>query len=125
MRAHSENAGKLARFLQSHPQVDKVYFPWLETNPGYQIAKSQMKLSGGMLSFQPIGNSDRAYRVAANTKLFTRATSLGTYLSLIEHRASIEGPETQAPDNLLRVSVGLENIDDLMEDIDQALNASI
>lgn len=125
MRAHSENATRLAHFLQSHSQVDKVYFPWLESSPGYQIAKSQMALSGGMLSFQPNGDSDRAYRVAANTKLFTRATSLGTYLSLIEHRASIEGPETQAPPNLLRVSVGLENIEDLMEDIDKALKASL
>ena len=125
MRVHSESANRLAEFLQAHPQVDRVYFPWLKTNPGYDIAKGQMELSGGMLSFQPTGNSDRAYRVAAKTKLFTRATSLGTYLSLIEHRASIEGPETQAPDNLLRISVGLENIEDLIEDMNQALNASI
>jgi cystathionine gamma-synthase len=76
---------------------------------------------GGMLSFQVNGGGEPAMSVAAKTKIFTRATSLGGVESLIEHRASIEGPGTTSPENLLRLSIGLENADDLIEDLDQAL----
>ena len=76
---------------------------------------------GGMLSFQVSGGKDAAMQVAANVRLFVRATSLGGTQSLIEHRASIEGPETNTPDDLLRVSVGLESVDDLIDDLSQAL----
>jgi cystathionine gamma-synthase len=80
-----------------------------------------MNLFGGMLSCRVRGGKEQAFRVAAKTRLFTRATSLGSYESLIEHRASIEGPESSTPDDLLRLSVGLENAEDLIEDLEQAL----
>lgn len=82
---------------------------------------TQMAMFGGMLAFRVRGGRDAAFAVAARTKLFTRATSLGSYESLIEHRASVEGPESRAPQDLLRVSVGLENADDLIADLEQAL----
>jgi cystathionine gamma-synthase len=124
MRGHSENALKIAQFLDQHPAVEKVYYPGLEHDPGHDLAKRQMKLFGGMLSFQVAGGQDRALAVCSKVKLFTRATSLGGTESLIEHRASIEGPKTQTPDNLLRASIGLEHVDDLLEDLLQALEAS-
>jgi cystathionine gamma-synthase len=80
-----------------------------------------MQLFGGMLSIQVRGGEAEAMRVAARVKLFTRATSLGGTESLIEHRKSIEGPESPTPDNLLRLSVGLEDVLDLVEDLEQAL----
>jgi cystathionine gamma-synthase len=80
-----------------------------------------MRQPGGMLSFQVKGGRKRAFEVAARVTLFTRATSLGGAESLIEHRASVEGPETRTPDNLLRLSIGLEHADDLVEDLAQAL----
>ena len=123
MRAHSENATKVAEFLNGHPGVPRVYYPGLEEHPGHEIAARQMSMPGGMLSFQVRGGADAAFRVAANVKLFTRATSLGSYESLIEHRASIEGAGTATPDDLLRVSVGLEHPDDLIEDLERALTA--
>ena len=121
MRAHSENAGKVASFLSRHRQVDAVHYPGLEDHSGYHIAAGQMELFGGMVSFQVPGGREKAMAVAAGTRLFTRATSLGGTESLIEHRASIEGPDTQTPDNLLRLSIGPENAEDLIEDLDQAL----
>ena len=124
MRGHSENALKIAQFLDQHPAVEKVYYPGLEHDPGHDLAKRQMKLFGGMLSFQVAGGQDRALAVCSKVKLFTRATSLGGTESLIEHRASIEGPRTQTPENLLRASIGLEHIDDLIEDLMQALEDS-
>jgi len=108
MRGHQENAQKLTAFLESHAEVEKVFYP------GF----------GGMLSFLVKGGKDKAHKVANSTKIFTQATSLGGVESLIEHRASIEGPDTKTPRNLLRVSVGLENIEDLIEDIDLAIRTS-
>ena len=122
MRAHSENAARVAAFLDDHPEVLQVFYPGLPGHPGHDIASRQMSRFGGMLSFRVRGGSEAAFRVASRTALFTRATSLGSYESLIEHRASIEGPASQTPDDLLRVSVGLENADDLISDIDQALD---
>lgn len=122
MRAHSENALKVATFLSEHPKVEAVHYPGLKQHPGHEIATSQMQLFGGMLSFQVKGGREMAFAVVAKVKLFTRATSLGGVESLIEHRASIEGAATKTPDNLLRVSVGLEHADDLIEDLAQALN---
>ena len=124
MRAHSENAAKVATFLNDHPKVLEVYYPGLEGHPGHEVALRQMNLFGGMLSFRVIGGREEAFRVAASTSVFTKATSLGSYESLIEHRASIEGPESLTPDDLLRVSVGLENADDLISDLEQALAGS-
>ena len=112
----------MAEFLYRHPRVQAVHYPGLAGHPGRKLAQQQMAASGGMLSFQLKGGLDEAMKVAAKVKLFTRATSLGGTESLIEHRASVEGPDTRTPDNLLRVSVGLENSDDLIEDLAQALS---
>ncbi len=121
MRAHSEHAALVAAYLATHPRVERVYYPGLSTHPGFELARQQMRLFGGMLSFQVSGGKAEAMAVAARVKLFTRATSLGGVESLIEHRASIEGPDSTAPENLLRVSVGLEHPDDLIADLAQAL----
>ena len=116
MRAHSENAARVARFLDGHPAVAEVFYPGLESHPGHEVASEQMSLFGGMLSFLVQGDRERAMDVAANVRVFTRATSLGGTHSYVEHRASIEGPGTAAPENLLRLSVGLEHPDDLTEE---------
>jgi cystathionine gamma-synthase len=121
MRAHSENGLKVAEFLAQHRKVASVHYPGLRSHPGYEIARRQMSMFGGMLSFQVKGEGEAAMSVAAKTKIFTRATSLGGVESLIEHRASIEGAGTTSPENLLRLSIGLENAGDLIEDLDQAL----
>ena len=121
MRAHSENAMKVAEFLARHPKVARVHYPGLPAHPGHKIAAKQMSLFGGMLSFEVKDGRDVAMSVTAKTKIFIRATSLGGVESLIEHRASIEGPGTTSAEGLLRLSIGLENADDLIEDLDQAL----
>lgn len=121
MRAHSENALKVAEFLTNHPQIEQVYYPGLKQHSGYEIALKQMSLFGGMISCQVKGGKDKAFAVAGKVKIFTRATSLGGVESLIEHRASIEGKGTKTPENLLRLSIGLEHPDDLINDLAQAL----
>jgi cystathionine gamma-synthase len=121
MRGHSENASKVAEFLSRHSAVEVVHYPGLKEHAGYEVACRQMELPGGMLSFQVKGGREKAFEAAAKVKVFTRATSLGGVESLIEHRASVEGPETRTPDNLLRLSIGLEHADDLIEDLAQAL----
>ena len=121
MRAHSENGAKVAAFLSRHSGVDEVHYPGLDEHPGHQIAARQMEMFGGMISVQVKGGREEAMAVAAKVELFTRATSLGGTESFIEHRASIEGPGSQTPENLLRLSIGLENADDLIEDLDRAL----
>ena len=121
MRAHSENATKVADFLAHDSRVSRVHYPGLKSHPGHQIASKQMSMFGGMLSFEVKRGSEAAMAVAAGTKIFTRATSLGGVESLIEHRASIEGAGTTSPESLLRLSIGLENADDLIEDLNQAM----
>src|SRR4029453_12337455 len=121
MRAHSENGMKVAEFLAQHRKVEGVHYPGLRSHPEYETARRQMSMFGGMLSFQVNGGGEAAMWVAAKTKIFTRATSLGRGGSLIEPPASIEGPGTTSAENLLRLSIGLENADDLIEDLDQAL----
>lgn len=121
VRAHSENANKIAEFLAQHPRVERVHYPGLKNHPAHNVAVRQMSTFGGMLALQVKGDAQAAMRVAAKTKIFTRATSLGGVESLIEHRASIEGPGTTSPENLLRCSIGLEHPDDLIADLDQAL----
>jgi len=121
MRAHTANAMAVATFLESHPAVEAVHYPGLASHPQHEIACRQMQLFGGMASVQVVGGRAEAMGVAARTKVFTRATSLGGVESLIEHRASVEGPATRAPENLLRMSIGLEHPDDLIEDLRQAL----
>jgi len=128
MQAHCANAMKVATFLQSHPKVSVVHYPGLESNPFHALAGKQMSGYGGMLSFELEGDKaaskDAAMAVAANVEIFTRATSLGGVESLIEHRASIEGAQSLTPQGLLRVSVGLEHPEDLIDDLAQALDRS-
>ena len=121
MQAHCANARRVAAFLQSHAQVAAVHYPGLETSPFHALARRQMRDFGGMLSFEVKGGKDAAMAVAAAVEIFTRATSLGGVESLIEHRASIEGPDSRTPQGLLRVSIGLEHPDDLIDDLAQAL----
>jgi cystathionine gamma-synthase len=121
MRGHVENAAAIAAFLHDHPAVEATHFPGLPDHPGHAVAARQMSGFGGMVSFQVRGDAARAMAVASRVKLFTRATSLGGVESLIEHRASVEGPDTPTPPNLLRLSIGLEHHDDLIEDLDYAL----
>lgn len=122
MRGHARNAGLIAGFLDTHNKVDKVFYPGLKDHPGHDIAKKQMSSFGGMLSFLVKGGAIEARSVVNSVKVFTQATSLGGVESLIEHRASIEGPDTKTPQNLIRVSVGLENVEDLIDDLNQALS---
>lgn len=124
MAMHCANAMELARFLDTHPHVARVYYPGLQDDPGHALAARQMSDFGGMLSFDVVGGREEAFAVAANVKVIARATSLGGTHSLIEHRASVEGAATRAPENLLRMSVGLEHVDDLKEDLDRALAAA-
>ncbi|HEY9534900.1 MAG TPA: PLP-dependent aspartate aminotransferase family protein [Mucilaginibacter sp.] len=121
VRGHVHNAQLLAEFLAAHPAVEQVLYPGLPSHPNHQVAKAQMNGFGGVLSFIIKGNRDDAHRIINKLKLFTRATSLGGVESLIEHRATMEGPDTKTPFNLLRISVGLEHIDDLIADLEQAL----
>ncbi len=121
VRAHADNALIVAGFLRRHPRVEAVHYPGLPDHPGHAVAAKQMAAYGGMLSFQVRGGRDAAMAVAAALRLITRATSYGSVESVIEHRASIEGPESRTPPSLLRLSVGLEHPDDLIEDLAQAL----
>jgi len=98
-----------------------VHYPGLEEHPGHRIAARQMSAFGGMLSFQVRGGVETAMGAVARCRLFTRATSLGGAHSLVEHRASVEGPGSKTPQNLIRLSIGLEHPDDLIEDLNQAL----
>jgi len=121
MERHSANALQIARFLEQHSRVERVHYPGLPSHSGYEISQRQMRAFGGMLSFQVKGGRQQALHVVSRVKLFTVATSLGDTESLIEHRASSEGPSTTTPENLLRVSVGLEDPEDLINDLSQAL----
>jgi len=124
MRAHCENALAIARFLDGHPAVARVYYPGLENHPGHDVAKKQMRGFGGMLSFEVYGGRAEAFAMLARLQLVARATSLGGTHSLIEHRASIEGPHTRAPESLIRLSVGLEHPDDVITDLKRALETA-
>ncbi len=121
VRAQTESAGKIAAFLSQHPRVEAVHYPGLRTHSGHAIASRQMTGFGGMLSFEVKGGEAEAMALAAKVNIFTRATSLGGIESLIEHRASVEGPDSPTPPNLLRVSIGLEHVDDLIDDLTEAL----
>ena len=121
VRAQTASATAVTTFLAAHPSVEKVHYPGLGSHPGHDVATRQMRLFGGMASFEVRGHRDEALGVAAKCRIFTRATSLGGTESLIEHRASIEGPATRAPESLLRISIGLEHPDDLIDDLSAAL----
>lgn len=121
----SENALRLARYFDGHPRLEKVLYPGLESHPGHAIAKKQMSHGfGGMLSLLVKGDAETARAIAGNTRLFVAATSLGGVESLIEHRASVEGPHSEVPQNLLRLSMGIENCNELIDDLEQSLSRS-
>lgn len=121
MRAHCANAKAVAEYLEGHAAIEAVHYPGLASHAGHAIAAKQMSDFGGMMSIQVRGGEKEALGLTTRLKLFTRATSLGGTESLIEHRASVEGAVTMAPPNLLRVSIGLEHPDDLIDDLAQAL----
>jgi cystathionine gamma-synthase len=121
LRRHCENAQLVADFLESHPGVARVHYPGLKSHPQHALAVRQMSAFGGMLSFEIKGDRAAAMALPNRTRLFTRATSLGGVESLIEHRQSIEGPESRTPATLLRLSIGLEHPDDLIADLERAL----
>lgn len=122
VRQQSANALEVARFLAADARVERVHYPGLERHPGHALAARQMRDGfGAVVSMQVPGGAAEALAVAARVQLFTRATSLGGVESLIEHRASVEGPHTQTPQNLLRLAIGLEHAADLIADLDAAL----
>lgn len=123
VRRSCESALAIAQHLRTHQAVSQVLYPGLPEHPGHDVAARQMQGGfGGMLSIRLVGDEAAAMQMAANVKVFKRATSLGGVESLIEHRASIEGPSTPVPVDLLRLSIGLENVDDLKADLNQALD---
>jgi cystathionine gamma-synthase len=126
MERHCDNAERIAAFLANHDAVASVLYPGLETHPGHEIAAKQMRRYGGMVSFRLAAGSDAAVRVCDRAKLFTLAESLGGVESLIEHpgqmtQASAAGSPQEVPNDLVRLSVGIENVDDLLADLAQAL----
>ena len=123
MAMHCANARGLVEFLSRHPTIERVNYPGIDSHPGHAIAARQMSDYGAMLSILVRGGRERTLAVAGKLKLFTNATSLGGCESLVEHRASVEGANPVSPQNLLRVSVGLEHVDDLVADFAQALSA--
>jgi cystathionine gamma-synthase len=122
--AQARSALELAQRFSSHPKIARVLYPGLPQHPGHDIAVRQMEGGFGyMLSVQVTGGEAAAIRTAAQVRLWKRATSLGGVESLIEHRASIEGPGTPCPPDLLRLSTGIEDVEDLYRDLDEALRA--
>jgi cystathionine gamma-synthase len=122
VHAAAANAARLAERFKSHPHIAHVLYPGLKDFPGHQIATRQMRGGfGGMLSIRVEGGEERAIATAARVRLWKRATSLGGVESLLEHRASVEGPDTPCPRDLLRLSAGIEDASDLYDDLDQAL----
>jgi cystathionine gamma-synthase len=122
MREHSANALELAKRLEKHPNVEKVHYPGLESHPQHALAKAQMPQGfSGMIALQVKTGETQTREMAGKLQIFQQATSLGGVESLVEHRKSIEGPQSTTPGNLLRFSIGLEHVDDLWADLDQAL----
>jgi cystathionine gamma-synthase len=124
-RVAAQSAGALAvaRALEAFPMVSAVHYPGLPSHPGHEIARRQMSAFGAMLSFRVAGGREAVLRAVGRARLFLRATSLGGVESLIEHRATSEGPGSRTPQDLIRLSIGLEHPDDLIADLAQALGA--
>ncbi|MGW5454977.1 cystathionine gamma-synthase [Nocardia sp. NPDC003979] len=127
MEKHCDNAEVIAEFLSNHPAISKVIYPGMPTHPGYEIAQKQMRRSGGMISVRLAGGREAALKFCSRTTIFTLAESLGGIESLIEHpgamtHASTEGSALEVPADLVRLSVGIEDISDLLADIEQALS---
>ncbi|MGW1027567.1 cystathionine gamma-synthase [Streptomyces sp. NPDC002577] len=126
MDRHSENAGRIAEMLTRHARVTRVLYPGLAEHPGHEVAAKQMRAFGGMVSFQVEGGEEAAVEVCNRAKLFTLGESLGGVESLIEHpgrmtHASTAGSALEVPADLVRLSVGIESVDDLLADLQQAL----
>lgn len=121
VQRHVANAQRVAEFLNTHPNVERVLYPGLPNHPGHAVAKRQMNGFGAVVSMLVKGGKPATVNVVKRAKLFTCATSLGGTESLMEHRQSAEGPGSQTPENLIRLSVGLEHPDDLIADLKQAL----
>jgi cystathionine gamma-lyase/cystathionine beta-lyase len=130
MKAHCANGREVAQFLRQHPRIAKVHWPGFTDHPNHEIAKSQMRDFGGMISFTMKGDSmEEAFRMASSTKVFSLAESLGGVESLIGHPASMthasipksEREKSGVVDSLIRLSVGIEDAEDLIEDLKQAL----
>lgn len=121
MRAHNDHAMAVAQFLEGHKRVKQVFYPGLPSHPGHEIARSQMDGFGGMISFLIDGGEREGVEIVGRSRLIRRATSLGGVESTWEHRRSSEGEGSVSPDNLIRLSVGLEHPDDLIEDLATAL----
>jgi cystathionine gamma-synthase len=129
MERHSDNAERIAEVLAGHPAVGRVYYPGLPEHPGHEVAAKQMRRFGGMVSFTVAGGRAAALRVCAATEIFTLAESLGGVESLIEHpaamtHASTAGSALEVPDDLVRLSVGIEDVEDLADDLRMALRAA-
>ncbi|HET8783108.1 MAG TPA: aminotransferase class I/II-fold pyridoxal phosphate-dependent enzyme, partial [Pyrinomonadaceae bacterium] len=123
MEKHAANARAVAKALEACASVERVFYPGLPSHPGHSIASTQMSDFGGMMSILVKGGREQAIAAASRVKLFRNATSLGGVESLVEHRFSAEQPDSKSPENLLRLTIGLEHPDDLIEDLLQALNA--
>lgn len=122
MTAQAKSANVIANYLNAHPKIERVYYPGLSTHVNHEVAKKQMKeIYGGMLSVLVKGGRKEAMDFANQLSVFKHATSLGGVESLIEHRLTSEGDNPKSPDNLLRLSIGIEHIDDLLNDIKKAL----
>ena len=122
MAMHCANARKVAEFLAAHPAIERVNWPGLPSHPGHAIAARQMRDFGGLMSIELHGGREAALAMAGKLRVFTNATSLGGCESLIEHRASVEGANPRSPQNLLRMSVGVEALEDLIGDLGQAIS---
>jgi Fe-S cluster biogenesis protein NfuA len=126
VRRSSETALALARHFETHSMLDAVLYPGLAGHPGHRVAARQMDDGfGGMLSLRVSGGESAAMSVAAGLRVFKRATSLGGVESLVEHRRSTEGPSSPVPEDLLRLSIGLETAEDLIADLEAALNSMV
>jgi cystathionine gamma-synthase len=129
MERHSDNAERIVELLAAHPAVTRVFYPGFAEHPGHEVAAKQMRRFGGMVSFTVAGGREAALRVCAATEIFTLAESLGGVESLIEHpgamtHASVAGSALEVPDDLVRLSVGIEDVEDLADDLRQALTAA-
>ncbi|MFZ1581002.1 MAG: PLP-dependent transferase, partial [Saprospiraceae bacterium] len=125
-----QNAEKIAKYLDAHPKISKVYYPGFASHPGHEVAKKQMKMFGGMVSFDLVANNEESARIVlSNTHYFSLAESLGGVESLIGHPASMthgsipreERLKVGLTDSLIRLSVGIEDVEDLIQDLEQAL----
>ena len=127
MERHCDNAEVVAAFLSDHPRIAQVYFPGLDAHPGHDLAKRQMRRYGGMVSFRVVGGEQAALRVCEGTSVIILGESLGGVESLIEHpgkmtHLSVAGTQLEVPDDLIRLSVGIEDAEDLIADLDRALS---